>query len=247
MKAPAASKVHLPLWGHHIMTQKSPQYKLEDYADEKKLELGWLKEDWGLHDLGNGIGIPYFDEARNEMFVRIRNPPGVEPRFKQPKGVKLQPYGLNRLDAARRASRLYLCEGESDTLTLLWCGLPALGLPGAHTEKVLERDHVEGIADIYLMPDNDRQSAKFVEGVRRRLGELGYDGRLHLVHSMPSQYKDVSEWFVDTDRAENFLEQLENVVEDAELLNVETSTRASRKDLAGRLGFSVESSCQVSK
>ncbi|MHB1423317.1 MAG: hypothetical protein ACYC3I_09005 [Gemmataceae bacterium] len=79
------------------------EFALADVASAKKLPLDWLQNYCDLRDLGNGvIGIPYCDDAGNELFVRKRNPPGTEPRFLQPKGTKLVPYGLNRLDIAHR-------------------------------------------------------------------------------------------------------------------------------------------------
>jgi len=109
--------------------------------------------------------------------------------------VKLLPYGQNRLENARRAGRLNLCEGESDALTLWHSGQPALGLPGAGATKALQQDHVEGIADVYLLPDNDKAGERFVDGVVDRLSELGFSGRLWRV-IVPKPYKDVSEWYI---------------------------------------------------
>src|SRR5579883_1322136 len=133
------------------MARKSRPYNLVDLAAAKKLPLDWLRSHCDLRELDNGaIGIPYLDETGAELFVRRRNPPGKNPRFVQPKGIKLIPYGLNRLEDANKAASVYLCEGESDTWTLWHCDLPALGLPGAGTTEALQPDHVEGITDIYL-------------------------------------------------------------------------------------------------
>ena len=42
---------------------------------------------------------------------------------------KIVPYGLERLDEARKAGYLVLVEGESDCWTLWYQGFPALGIP----------------------------------------------------------------------------------------------------------------------
>ncbi|HTU88884.1 MAG TPA: hypothetical protein VMF69_02200 [Gemmataceae bacterium] len=53
------------------MPHKSRQSKPAALAVEKKLPLDFLQNQCELRELYNGaIGIPYFDEAGNEMFVR---------------------------------------------------------------------------------------------------------------------------------------------------------------------------------
>ncbi|MHB1424605.1 MAG: DUF3987 domain-containing protein [Gemmataceae bacterium] len=214
---------------------KRGKFTLADVASAKKLPLDWLQNYCDLRDLGNGvIGIPYWDDTGNELFVRQRNPPGTEPRFRQPKGIKLVPYGLNRLDIARRDGRLFLCEGESDTWSLWRCAFPALGIPGAGAAKSLQTDHVEGIADVYLLPDNDSAGEQFVEGIVRHLGELCYTGRIWRLQ-VPRNYKDVSEWYVAAGSKGKFLEELETAVAAAKLLRVEAARPSRNGDAsAGR-------------
>ncbi|MGH7227320.1 MAG: DUF3987 domain-containing protein, partial [Gemmataceae bacterium] len=194
--------------------------RIAELSKQKNLPTAFLREQLDLRELNGGaIGIPYFGESGEELFVRQRNPPGRERRFLQPKGTKLLPYGLNRLDAARKHGRIYLCEGESDTWTLWHCGLPALGLPGASAAKALMVEYVEGIDGVNLLPDNDDAGEQFVEGVCRRLGELGYKGRLHRLR-VPAEYKDVSEWFVAAGSEVKFRDGLTAAVKDAEPLTI---------------------------
>lgn len=208
------------------MAQQRGKFSLADLAAAKKLPPDWLQNHCDLRDLGNGvIGIPYFDDAGNELFVRFRNPPGAEKRFSYKKGAKPRPYGLNRLDIARRDSKLHLCEGESDTWTLWYCGLPALGIPGADMASKLSAECIEGIANLYLLPDNptkpgDKSVEQFVAGVRDQLAQLGYHGRLHRV-TVPDSYKDVSDWYVAAGDKDKFRNELATAVQAAELLRVE--------------------------
>jgi hypothetical protein len=178
-----------------------------DLAHLKSLPVDFLR---GLEvrDLAGGaVVIPYFDETGELLFERHRNRAGAGPRFVQPKGVKLQPYGLNRLEAAHKASLVYVCEGETDAWTLWHCGLPALGIPGAGAARSLEAEHVASVTTMYLLPDNDRAGEQFVEGIRRRLNELVYEGRLCRV-GVPASYKDVSDWYVAAGSRDNFLKEL---------------------------------------
>src|SRR5262249_39712275 len=184
---------------------------------------------------GYVIDIPYCDEAGNQIFVRKRNPPDVQPRFYQPVGVKLQPYGMNRLDVARKVGRLYLCEGESNTWSLWYCGLPALGLPGAGATEALQQDHVEALGELILMPDNDTAGEQFVAGICDRLSELGYSGGIYRVQ-VPKDFKDVNEWFAAANGKEKFMEELGTAVAAAKLLNVE-KRKPPRNPLISLTGY----------
>jgi hypothetical protein len=76
-----------------------------------------------------------------------------------------------------------LVEGETDTLTLLFHGYHALGIPGASLTKTLEGQHLEGYSRLYIVQEPDDGGKTFVEGLRQRLCEFGWAGqacRLHL-------------------------------------------------------------------
>src|SRR5205823_2505262 len=112
-------------------------------AGTKRLPVEFLK-DLGVQDLPHGgVAFPYHDPAGNELFVRQRGTRGK--RFWQPPGVKLQPYGQWRLEAARKAGWLVLTEGESDAWACWYNGVPALGLPGAQAARALLPEHLEGV------------------------------------------------------------------------------------------------------
>ncbi len=93
----------------------------------------------------------------------------------------LSPYGLWRLPEARQAGYLILVEGESDYWTLLFHGFPALGLPGADTGKLLESAYLENIDRVYLIQEPDQGGTAFVQGIARRLKEMGWAGKAFVV------------------------------------------------------------------
>jgi hypothetical protein len=163
-----------------------------ELARAKRLPAGWLAgEEIGLFDRGGGaVGIPYRDEAGLTLFVRQRNPEGAEPRFFQPKGIGLVPYGLWRLDQARRHASLAICEGESDTWVLWHHGLPALGLPGSMSCAALEVEHLIGIERLWVVPDRDLAGEQFVRGLAARLAELRYPGEVWVL-ALPGPGKDL--------------------------------------------------------
>jgi hypothetical protein len=202
-------------------------------AEAKRLPPGLL-EKLGVHDLpGGGVGIPYFGLDGYELFVRKRDTPGG-PRFRQPAGVPLSPYGLNHLDAARRHGRLYATEGESDAWALLADELPALGLPGNGAAKALEAEYLAHIHDLYILADNDDAGDAFVAGVLKRLGALGFPGRVWRLR-VPPAHKDVSDWRAAA--PERFADELAEATQSAERLDLAAGgeDRPSRGEATARL------------
>lgn len=108
---------------------------IEQYAEGKKLGLEFLRE-LGLstiHIPDPCVRIPYFNLERELVAVRRRHSlhQGQGPKFTWNNGATPQPYGQERLSAARDAGLIFLVEGESDAHTLWQHNVPALGIPGA--------------------------------------------------------------------------------------------------------------------
>lgn len=104
----------------------------------------------------------------------------------------LVPYGLDRLQNARQAGYLVLVEGESDCWTLWYHSFPALGIPGASMASLLQAEHLEGIPRLYITQESDAGGKVFVDGVAKRLTELGWPGEAYLI-PMPEGIKDPNE------------------------------------------------------
>ena len=134
---------------------------LAEYAEAKKLPIDFLRSlDLSeIHYQGRpAIRIPYFDEARTEVAVRIRtalNKSGdTDDRFRWRRGAKLRLYGLWR---NKRTDCIVLCEGESDCHTLWYYDLAALGIPGAANWRE-ERDaaYLDAVERIYVVIEPDK-------------------------------------------------------------------------------------------
>ena len=71
---------------------------------------------------------------------------------------EIVPYGLERLEEARKAGYLVLVEGESDCWTLWYHHFPALGLPGVEMVRTLKEAYLAGIDTLYIVrePDTER-------------------------------------------------------------------------------------------
>jgi hypothetical protein len=162
---------------------------LAQLAEAKRLPVDFL-QGVGLHDLaGGGVGIPYFCPDGARLTVKRRTALQARAGSYWPKGMPLAAYGQERLDRARREGRLFLPEGESDCWALWYHDFPALGLPGSNTAPALEAEHLVGIQDVYVSREPDRGGTAFVQGVARRLAELGYQGRAWELR-MPEGIKD---------------------------------------------------------
>ena len=202
---------------------------VEALARERKLEPSFLRE-LGVEADGEAVLIPYTDLTGRPIFRRRRNPPGVSPRFSQPAGVKLRPYGLGRIDTPRVSSRIYLTEGESDAWALWAAGLPALGLPGAQSAQCLEAEYLLGLDWIGVCQDSDRSGLEFAMRVRDRLMQLSYLGELVAI-TMPQGVKDVCDLRLRDPGA--FLAALKDLVDYAVVMLPTRRTEEVRREETG--------------
>jgi hypothetical protein len=90
-------------------------------------------------------------------------------------------YGLERLEAARKAGYLILVEGESDCWTLWYHQFPALGLPGADMASKLEETYLAGIDKLYILREPGAAGAKFVRDIAQRLASWKWSGTASVV------------------------------------------------------------------
>src|SRR5262249_8280260 len=160
---------------------------LEALAYTKRLPLQFLAT-LGVRNDSGRIAMDYLDVAGNLVFTRHR-PGRFGQHFDQPAGVKLQPYGLWRLENAYRRGVLILVEGESDCWALWFHGFPALGIPGSGSARCLPHEAIETIERIYIFREPDQGGQQFVEGMVRRLCELGFTGKAFMF-SLPDGLKD---------------------------------------------------------
>ena len=186
---------------------------VEGLASLKKLPVSFLRG-LGVHDIpGGGVSIPYRDLDGSDLFVRERGTPACNGKpFDQAAGVKLQPGGLDRLDSARRAGWLILVEGESDCWALWEQGVPALGIPGSNSFRVLTAEHLDGLHTVYVSQESDQAGKTFSEKVPAHLQELGYSGKVFVL-DWPEGCKDPGDLYADD--PVRFLERLMGCIQRA--------------------------------
>jgi len=174
---------------------ENPGVTVGTLAFHKRLSPGWLKL-CGVRQIPgrNAVEIPYRDANGGELFCRTREHIQAKKGTRQPTGVKLQPYGMWKLDEFRAEGKktLVLVEGESDCWRLWYHGFPALGIPGSAAVKALHADSLVGFDAVLLWNEPDGGGDSFVKGMTLRLAELGYPG-LVKVHKATKDAKDPSD------------------------------------------------------
>jgi hypothetical protein len=158
-------------------------------AEAKGLPGPFLEE-LGLRDLPHGgVGIPYYDLGGEPIAVKRRTALKATDGSFWPKGRPLAAYGDWQLHNANRAGLLVLVEGESDCWALWHHGIPALGIPGANSVKVLTAEHVACVQKIYVHREPDQGGGRFVAGVVSRLKQLAFSGQAYEIRC-PEGVKD---------------------------------------------------------
>lgn len=88
-------------------------------------------------------------------------------------------YGVWRIPRmAEQSDSLLIVEGESNSWAAWYHNIAALGVPGADMAGKLTKEDVFPFSKIYVWRDPDTGGATFVKGVRQRLNELDYTGKM---------------------------------------------------------------------
>ncbi len=118
----------------------SSTYKVEDFAEEKKLPVEYLKMN-GVTTGYNCVKFEYYNEDNKVVATRYRYDPKSKTnkgRFAWKKHSKMNFYGLQGL-AECTDDYIVLVEGESDALTLWNHKVQALGVPRSkYDEKTMD-------------------------------------------------------------------------------------------------------------
>ena len=176
---------------------------LETYARMKRLPPAFLE---GLHISERkyqgkpALRIPYFDKGGQEVTARYRIALVGKDKFRWTSGAHVLPYGLSRLGDARKQGYISLVEGESDTQTLWYYGLPALGIPGASAFKPEWAEYLAGMT-VYLWREPDKVGTLFA----LKVGQTLPDAK---IITAPEGRKDISECHILGDDVPALLQRL---------------------------------------
>lgn len=159
-----------------------------DLAQSKRLPVTFLGG-LGLEACGRSVKIPYFLED-GTAGARARRRSSTSAKhgsswYGETSDGAILPYGLWRLDEARKAGLLVFVEGESDAWTLWYHGYPALGIPGADMTGTLRAEHLRDVHRLVIVKEPDKGGQTFVRRMRRRLRALGFEGETCVIEMQP--------------------------------------------------------------
>lgn len=177
-----------------VRERRGEQASLADLAAKRRLPVGFL-EKLGWFEGQGAIGIAYYcasDGAR--AATRMRRGLTIKDGVWWA-GSMITAYTPDLLKLARAERYLIVCEGETDTATLLYAGFPALGCPGATNVQVIEAHHLEGVERVFYVREPDQGGDQFAKLVPKRLSKLNFPGGVHEL-KMPNAAKDPSALWV---------------------------------------------------
>lgn len=156
---------------------QEPTYTLKEYALEKRLPVDFLQAN-GVKDgyKNRYVELAYMDEQGRILCTRKRMPKGSNPRFLWNRGAKPTLYGRWRLADVKSAGYAILVEGESDSQTLWFLGMQALGFPGATNFNVETAKLILDVPELYLHIEPDKGGKIAKRKVAQALIDAGYKG-----------------------------------------------------------------------
>ncbi len=206
-------------------------YSLAQYAFENHLPEDWLRNECkasNAHDRYNGadyVKIPYMDENGVEVASRKRFA-NKEFRWKKGTSAKANLYGEWQLQKIRAAGYVILVEGESDSQSLWYMELSALGVPGASMFRAACAALLQGLK-VYIHQEKDGGGEAFFRKVTQGLAEGGFTGEVYCFScgQVPG-CKDPSDVFIKFGKEGGSKEILE-LVGNAEKVDLSAPTPAA--------------------
>ena len=174
-------------------------YSVEQYAFDKRLPVDFLTESCRVTTKKERAGLtclqmPYFTEDGQQAAVRKRYGK-KEFRWQRGSAGKICLYGEWRLPEIRKVGWAILVEGESDTQSLWYMGLPAIGVAGASMFKSYQAAVIQGLK-LYIHKEPDGGGETFTTKMFRGLKEGGFTGEIYLWSCDRLGTKDPSDLFI---------------------------------------------------
>ena len=174
-------------------------YSVEQYSFDKRLPVDFLIETCRVTTKKERAGLtclqmPYFTEDGQQAAVRKRYGK-KEFRWQRGSAGKICLYGEWRLPEIRKVGWAILVEGESDTQSLWYMGLPAIGVAGASMFKSYQAAVIQGLK-LYIHKEPDGGGETFTSKLFRGLKEGGFTGEIYLWSCDRLGTKDPSDLFI---------------------------------------------------
>lgn len=202
-------------------------YTLEQYSFDKHLPIDFLKDICKVstgrdRDGTSYLRTVYFTEAEQEdqSKVAIRKRYGNK-GFQWAKGSKgkICLYGEWRLPKIRKVGWTVLVEGESDTQSLWYMGIPALGVPGANMFKSFQSAVLQDLK-LYIHKEPDNGGETFVRKVLTGLRDGGFTGDIYLWSCSALGKKDPSDLYIDRGK-EEAAQLINSTLKEAERVDID--------------------------
>lgn len=174
-------------------------YTVEQYSFEKRLPVDFLTDRCKVttgKDRGGGayLRISYALEDGTESTFRKRYG-HKEFRWKYGSSGRICLYGEWRLPEIRNAGYAVLVEGESDTQSLWYMGIPAIGVAGASMFKASQATVLQDLK-LYVHQEPDGGGETFFKKVCRGLKEGDFIGKVYRWSCGRLGVKDPSELYL---------------------------------------------------
>lgn len=160
---------------------------VENFADYKGLNDEFLRSR-GCRDTEKGMLIPFYSEDCEVVAEKQRLAFTGTKRFNFLSGENTI-YGLDLLKSYSD-DIIYVFEGETDTLTAIQSGLPAIGIPGINSWKTAWNELLDRFTTIVAVPDQDSAGQEMV----KHLGNV-YTNNL-FVAGFPHHFNDANDFFL---------------------------------------------------
>jgi hypothetical protein len=170
--------------------------------------MGWRWHTDQVKGWPEGIFMPYMFEGKM-VTARLRMLNGEKRSIRHSKADPHPSWPYN-FDAIMQNRSVMVCEGETDTLTLSFLGLPSVGIPGASNDVAIAR-LIEQAASyntrLVIVPDNDKAS----EGFAKRVRLAAFEAMVACDVARVPFGKDVNEFFLQAtdEQLDTFLERYE--------------------------------------
>ena len=174
-------------------------YSVEQYSFDKRLPVDFLTETCRVTTKKERAGLPclqmpYFTEDGQQAAVRKRYGK-KEFRWQRGSAGKICLYGEWRLPEIRKVGWAILVEGESDTQSLWYMGLPAIGVAGASMFKSYQAATIQRLK-LYIHKEPDGGGETFTSKLFRGLKEGGFTGEIYLWSCDRLGTKDPSDLYI---------------------------------------------------
>ena len=215
--------------------QKYKNYSLAEYTFTKHLPEDFLKDTCGIttakdRDGTQYLKTPYFNEENQAPIFRKRYG-DKEFRWSWGSSGKLILYGDWRLPELRKTGWAVLVEGESDTQTLWYLKVPALGVPGASNFNARMVPKLQDLK-LYIHQEPDQGGQTFLAKICRILQESEFVGEVYTWSCKQYGVKDPSELYLK-EGAEKATEKIQKAIKRAQKIDLDDISSAIPEAIKG--------------